>query len=121
MPASHTSCLVITPFNLVKAGAVFSAEKICPNPLLLIDAYYGGRGTIAGTVKEKATPSNVPLRRRVVLIDERSRIAIRETWSDAVTGAFEFRNLKQGMKYSTISYDHTNAYRAVIADNQEAL
>jgi hypothetical protein len=84
------------------------------------DAYNGGLGTVSGTVKEKNTPANTPLARRVLLIDEASRMAIREVWSDAVTGAFEFRGVKQGVKYSTISYDHLRNYRAVIADNQDA-
>lgn len=84
------------------------------------DAYNGGVGNIIGTVKEKNTPTNTPLHRRVLLVDEASRITIRETWSDPITGAFEFRGVKQGVKYSTISYDHLHNYRAVIADNQDA-
>ena len=84
------------------------------------DAYNGGVGNIIGTVKEKNTPANTPLHRRVLLVDEASRITIRETWSDPITGAFEFRGVKQGVKYSTISYDHLHNYRAVIADNQDA-
>ena len=84
------------------------------------DAYNGGVGNIVGTVKEKNTPANTPLHRRVLLVDEASRITIRETWSDPITGAFEFRGVKQGVKYSTISYDHLHNYRAVIADNQDA-
>lgn len=85
-----------------------------------MDAYNGGIGVMFGTVKEKNSPANMPLHRRVLLIDEASRMTIRETWSDAVTGEFEFRGVKQGVKYSTISYDHLHNYRAVIADNQEA-
>ena len=87
---------------------------------IFFDAYNGGIGTIVGTVKEKNTPANTPLHRRVLLVDEASRIVIRETWSDPITGAFEFRGVKQGVKYSTISYDHLHNYRAVIADNQDA-
>ena len=84
------------------------------------DVYNGGVGIIVGTVKEKNTPANTPLRRRVLLIDEASRMTIRETWSDPVTGVFEFRGIKQGVKYSTISYDHLHDYRAVAADNLTA-
>ena len=84
------------------------------------DAHNGGVGNVVGTVKEKNTPTNTPLHRRVLLVDEASRITIRETWSDPITGAFEFRGVKQGVKYSTISYDHLHNYRAVIADNQDA-
>lgn len=84
------------------------------------DAYNGGVGMIYGTTKEKNMPANTPLRRRVLLIDEASRMTIRETWSDAATGNYEFRGVKQGVKYTVISYDHLHNYRAVIADNQDA-
>lgn len=84
------------------------------------DLCHGGLGVIAATVKEKGTPTNVPLRRRVLLLDERSHLVIRETWSDAITGNYEFRGVKQGVKYTVISYDHLHNYRAVIADNQDA-
>lgn len=85
-----------------------------------LDVYHGGIGLVSGTVKEKNTPANTPLRRRVLLIDEASRMTIRETWSDAATGNYEFRGVKQGVKYTVISYDHLHNYRAVIADNQDA-
>lgn len=81
------------------------------------DAYHGGLGTIVGTVKEKNLPSNTPLHRRVLLLDERSKIVIREEWSDAVTGNYEFRGIKLGVPYTVLSYDHTHGYRAVVADN----
>lgn len=82
------------------------------------DAYNGGIGIIYGTTKEKHSPANTPLRRKVLLLDERSQMAIRETWSDAITGYYEFRGVKQGVPYTVISYDHTGAYCAVVADAQ---
>ena len=81
------------------------------------DVYNGGWGVVLGTVKQKSTPVNTPLRRRVVLIDEQSRLVIRETWSDAVTGNYEFRGIKLGVPYTVLSYDHTHGYRATVADN----
>jgi hypothetical protein len=85
------------------------------------DIYVGGSssGTITGTVAEKALPTNTPLVRRVLLIDEASRLPIRETWSDA-TGAYTFSNLPVGVPYTVLSYDHTGTYRAVIADKLQA-
>ena len=101
--------------NLTPVGTLLRA------PLLMArDVEFGGDGVIAGSIKEKNTPANTPLRRRVLLIDERSRITIRETWSDAVTGNYEFRGVKQGVKYTVISYDHLHNYSAVIVDNQDA-
>lgn len=82
-----------------------------------IDIYDGGRGCIVGTVREKSTPANTPLRRRVVLLVMPGSRAIRETWSDAVTGVYSFSEIAMGRTYSVLSYDHTGIYRAVAADN----
>lgn len=79
--------------------------------------YGGGNYKIAGTVKEKAAPANVPLRRRVRLHDQKTGVALRETWSDATTGVYEFAGIIGGRKYYVVSFDHTLNYRAVIADN----
>lgn len=97
-------------------GAAFSTREAASLQLAR-DVEHGGLGTIYGTVKEKNTPANTPLRRKVRLMDERSGLVIRETWSDAATGAYEFRGIKQGMPYTVLAYDHAHNYRAVIADN----
>ena len=89
-----------------------------PRERVFADAYHGGVGRIYGTVKEKHTPDNTPLRRRVLLIDERSHLTIRETWSDAATGAYEFRGVKMGVPYTVLSYDLADGQRAVVADLQ---
>lgn len=81
------------------------------------DLYFGGNGVVNGTVKEKSTPSNIPLYRRVRLIDQRSGNMVAETWSNATTGAYTFANIDRSRKYTVVSYDHTGFYRAVIADN----
>lgn len=83
----------------------------------LKDVYDGGRGFIFGSVKEKMSPSNLPLHRRVWLMRERDGRVVRETWSDAATGNFAFEYIDERERYSTISYDHLHNYRAVIADN----
>lgn len=81
------------------------------------DVYHGGRGVIRSTVKRKNTPADTPLRRRVDLIDERSRLTIRSTWSDAITGNYEFLGVREDLAYTVIGYDHVHNYRAVVADN----
>lgn len=98
----------------------FSAYSLKTISYTAADMVNGGQGRIYGTTKEKNTPSNTPLSRRVLLVDERSQVVIRQTWSDRATGAFEFRDLAMGRPYTTISYDHLRNYRAVIADNQLA-
>lgn len=70
-------------------------------------------GSITGTVKN--TPAT-PVSRRVLLMDQRSQLVVRETWSDPVTGAYAFNGLNTATEYAVISYDHTRTYRAVIAD-----
>lgn len=76
----------------------------------------GGRGQIVGTVKEKSTPTNVPLRRKVRLFHELSGRFIRETWSDD-TGNYAFTGIDPTQRYTVVSYDYLQNYRAVIADN----
>ena len=117
-----TITLPVTHLGLLRASAMTLPPVTTPVIQLvnMADMYYGGLGIITGSIKEKNTPANTPLRRRVLLIDEASRMTIRETWSDAATGNYEFRGVKQGVKYTVISYDHLHNYRAVIADNQDA-
>jgi hypothetical protein len=81
------------------------------------DVYFAGDGVILGTVKEQGSPSNVPLRRKVLLLDETTNLIVREVWSDAVTGAYSFANIDRSRRYTVITYDYLRNYRAVIADN----
>ena len=78
---------------------------------------FGGNGKIVGTVKEKGTPENTPVWRRVRLYDERSGLLVAETWSDPVTGAYAFNNIKRDAVYFVLAFDHTGDYRGVVADN----
>lgn len=81
-----------------------------------MDAYHGGIGRISGTVAENGSP-NIKVHREVLLLDEASNMVIRKTWSDPVTGVYEFVGIKEGVRYTIISYDYTTKYKAVIADN----
>ena len=86
-------------------------------PITRRDTYFAGDGVIYGTVKEQGAPANVPLRRKVLLLDETTNIIMRETWSDAVTGAYSFASIDRSRRYTVITYDYAKNYRAVIADN----
>lgn len=77
---------------------------------------YYGWGRIVGTVKEKDTPDNAPLRRHVYCLDELSLIPVADTWSDATTGVYTFVDLDMTRKYTVISRDHEGVYRSVIAN-----
>lgn len=104
--------------------------------------YFGGSGKIAGTVKRKGMPDDLPVARQVYLIDEATRTVVGATWSDAATGYYEFLNVAleyengptpQGLpngplfwgnsarrSYTVIATDYERNYRAVIADNLTA-
>lgn len=81
---------------------------------------FGGAGRVAGTVHERpdgALPGEeVPVRRRVRLVDEKSGLLVAETWSEAVSGAFCFPRVAMERRYTVLSYDHDNVFRAVVAD-----
>lgn len=79
------------------------------------DIHFSGHGVIAGTVKEKGQPDQ-PLVRRVQLISENARVLVAETWSDA-SGNYRFELLDPAQRYTVVSYDYKQMYRAVIADN----
>ncbi|MGQ0708688.1 MAG: LamG domain-containing protein [Rhodoferax sp.] len=101
-------------FALFAPGA-FGAALADTSPA--IDREDGGLYRITGTVKEKATPANTPLRRKVQLFHQASARLVRETWSAASDGAYSFDGIRD-QTYFIVAFDHTGTYRAVIADNQ---
>jgi len=88
-------------------------------PLAYRNTYQGGNGRVAGTVKVKGSP-NAPVQRKVRLIDEFTGLMVREVFSDPVTGAYEFLYVSRDHKYTVISFDWANNFRAVLADNISA-
>lgn len=91
-------------------------KQLVPLMPSLLNVYHGGRGRISGTVKVKGTP-NYAVHRKVRLVRERDAICVAEQWSDAVTGNYQFDYFDEREKYTVISYDYENNFRAVIADN----
>lgn len=111
--ASMLGVLPLAPANALDATGVHNinyAQTIGRH-----DVYFAGTGQIVGTVKEKATPTNLPLSRKVALIDDATRLVIRETWSTAA-GDYTFANLDPARSYTAIAWDHTHTYRAIAAD-----
>jgi len=104
---------LLSKSDYVLSAASFQALDDVSN---LFDMQYGGAGRIFGTVKVDSSP-DVPVYRRVWLMNQRDAVIIRETWSDETTGEYEFTNIDESQKYSVISFDHTNNFRAVIADS----
>lgn len=91
-------------------------DRMIDAPVRVRDVAFGGPGRITGTVAEKATP-NIPLRRRVRLHRDVDGLCVRETWSDAATGAYEFTDIDPAYRYTAIAYDYAHNHRAVAADN----
>ena len=86
-------------------------------PSLQHDLQDGGTYRVHGTVHLDATPTDLPLRRRVQLYNQRDGRLIREAWSDATTGAYSFDGIRGDARYFGATFDHTQDKRAVIADN----
>ncbi|ASM75877.1 hypothetical protein VITFI_CDS3245 [Vitreoscilla filiformis] len=74
----------------------------------------GGPGVIAGSVAVLGPPVT-PLARRVLLISERLRRVVRETWS-GTDGLYRFDGLSVADTYSVVCHDNAGTYRALIAD-----
>lgn len=74
-----------------------------------------GPGVITGTTKNTGAPPT-PVRRRVRLYEQSSGRIVRETWSDATTGAYSFTGLRL-TAYYVVGFDHTGEFGGVLADN----
>ncbi len=79
------------------------------------DVEVGGLGTIYGTTKTKGTP-NTSTRARVVLQHQRSKLPVRETWSDPVTGAFVFSGIDTSQQFLALAEDAEGHFRPVAAN-----
>lgn len=118
MASTHTIVKVgLGAERAAQAGQIYAGAVSAPAARLAKDMNFGGAGTVYGVVEEKGALINAALRRRVVLISERTRQAIRETWSDRATGSYSFHDIDATKKYTALAYDYEHNYRAVAADN----
>ena len=92
----------------------FSTRK-APALAMARDVEHGGPGTIYGTTKTKGTP-NAPTKARVVLLHQRSKLPVRETWSDPVTGAFVFSGIDTSQQFLALAEDAAGHFRPVVAN-----
>lgn len=102
--------------GLVGASAAispYSTERLAA--AVARDIEHGGPGTIYGTTKTKGTP-NAPTKARVVLLHQRSKLPVRETWSDPVTGAFVFGGIDTNQQFLTLAEDAAGNFRPVAAN-----
>lgn len=80
-----------------------------PRVRMIADLIDGGPGRLVGTTAIAGTP-DAPVRRRVRLFAEPGSRPIRETWSDPVTGQWQFDGLSLDQRYTALSYDHTGTH-----------
>lgn len=113
--AALLPALLIKPSSLTRPPAVGLA--VVGGRMYERDIVDGGTGTISGTVYIHGTP-DLPTARQVRLFDQQRGRLIRETWSDPLTGAYSFRNLRPG-RYTVVAHDHSGTYNAVIKDRIE--
>lgn len=89
---------------------------VCPPLMLARDIEHGGPGTIYGAAKTKGTPANTPTKARVVLLHQRSKQPVRETWSDPVTGAYAFAGIDTSQQFIVLAEDAAGSFRPVAAN-----
>ena len=99
----------------VAPGPVVGALDVAPSP---VDMRWSGQYRIIGTTKNKATPTDVAVSRRVRLHDQKSGDVVRQALSNA-SGAYEFNHITPGVYY-VVGFDHTDEFGAVIADKLTA-
>ena len=109
----------IGPSAIYLSGSASSpAVTVLPTQPAHLDQQDGGLYRIYGTVELAGTPNQL-LHRRVQLWNQRESRMVRQTWSNAVTGAYSFDYIHggDGTRYCAVAYDHTGQKQAVIADN----
>lgn len=119
----------LSPLHRIGQGAVLNYGKARSNRVAHLSVAEGkvkdlitgllgkGIGRVYGTVQRKTDPANTPLKRKVRLVRERDGLVVREVWSDAVTGGYDFRYIDELQTWTVIAYDHEHNFRAVVADN----
>ena len=113
----YTAALSKFKQNFVAASAPVPLHSThgAPHLQMARDVEVGGPGTIYGTTKTKGTP-NVPTKARVVLLHQRSKQPVRETWSDPVTGAFAFTSIDVNQQFLTLAEDAADNFLPVAAN-----
>ncbi len=112
-PTLHTAASAVQ----IAASAPVPAFSTLLTPRLQLarDVEFGGPGTVYGTTKTKGTP-NAPTKSRVVLQHQRSKLPVRETWSDPVTGAFVFSGIDTSQQFLALAEDAEGHFRPVAAN-----
>lgn len=106
-------------FAKVAASAPVASHdaRTVPSLLLARDTEFGGLGRIYGFTKIEPSPgTKVPTKARVDLLRQRDKLLARETWSDPVTGAWEFQGIDTAQEFIAVAEDADGNYRPVAAN-----
>lgn len=114
-PVLRTSTATVSRIAASAPVPSFSTRRAAPLQLAR-DVEVGGPGTVYGTTKTKGSPANTPTKARVVLLHQRSKLPVRETWSDPVTGYFEFNGIDTTQQFLTLAEDAAGNFRPVAAN-----
>lgn len=104
----------------IAASAPVPAHTTASAPRLQLarDVEVGGQGAIYGTTKTagaQGAPST-PTKARVVLLHQRSKLPVRETWSDPVTGNYAFHGIDTRQQFLVLAEDAQGNFRPVAAN-----
>lgn len=81
------------------------------------DMEFGGSGRIWGTNEIETAPNvRIPTGGRVVLLRQRDKLVVRETWANTITGAWEFTGIDSRPEYLVLAEDLDGNYRPVAAN-----
>lgn len=79
-------------------------------------------GRISGRVLIRTSPTTtVPARRKVRLYNAVTGVLVAATWSDSVTGAYEFTRLNPRNEYLAMAQDYLRRHNAVVVDGVDAV
>jgi len=108
-------------FRVGYGGPAAPVQQRVIGGIVRSDRQVFGAGKITGTVaiKEDSASPAVPARRRVLCLDNRTRVIVRECWS-ALDGSFSFAGLIVGRSYLILADDNAEVYNDVVAARIEA-
>ncbi len=76
-----------------------------------------GNGQLEGIVAIKSADVDIPVSRRLVLIDETTSLVVATQWSNPTTGYYIFTRLSLIKTFTILTYDNNHVYGAVVAEN----
>jgi hypothetical protein len=89
----------------------YSDARFIASASFVKDVWWGGIGIMSGIIK---ISPNTPFYCKVRLLDLKTCVIIKETWSDP-SGQFVFSDINETREYLIVALDHTNTYEPAAA------